>query len=195
MAPHKLSASGQPTPALSRAKYLAINLFLIFNLIAIICWAVPINTPLTLAARAMFRPYLLSTGLFQAWDMFAPSPKSKNLYLEAIVIYRDGSTEFFAFPRMELLSYTQRYFKERYRKYEEVLASSQFAALWPDAARYIARRYTRSQGHGGAANPPQKIMLVARSSDIIPRTDGGYDRGQWDVNVFYSYDVQPEDLQ
>ena len=175
--------------ALSPTMRIAINAFLIFNLVAITCWAVPVHTPLTLAARGLVRPYLLWSGLFQSWDMFSPNPKSKNLYLEAIVIYQDGSTEMWTFPRMELLSYTERYVKERYRKYEETLASEQYAVLRPDAARNIARQHRRS------ANPPQKIMLVARYSDIIPRENGDYDRGPWEVNVFYSYDVQPEDLQ
>jgi hypothetical protein len=41
----------------------------------------------------------------------------------------------------------------------------------------------------------QKVLLVVRWSDIIPRSDDTYDRGPWDVNVFYTYTVKPEDLQ
>ena len=104
--------------------------------------------------------------------MFSPNPKSKNAYAEAVVIYQDGSTDMYSFPRMELLSVTKRAFKERYRKYEEVLINSEFAELWPDAARRVARLYSNR------ASPPQKILLVVRWSDIIAREDGGYDRAQ-----------------
>ena len=90
---------------------------------------------------------------------------------------------------MEFLSLTQRYFKERYRKFEDTLDDRTFALLWPDAARYIART---KRNH---ASPVQTVMLVVRSSVIIPRDDGGYDRGSWGARVLYSYDVRPEDLQ
>jgi len=63
------------------------------------------------------------------------------------------------------------------------------ADLWPDAARRVARLNNR------ASNPPKTVMLVFRWSEIIPRSDGAYDRGPWGVNVFFRYDVQPEDLK
>ena len=90
---------------------------------------------------------------------------------------------------MENLSLTQRYIKERYRKYEDNLQNNDNSELWPDAARRVARL------NSDAANPAQSVLLVVRWSDIIPRTDGSYDRGPWDVNVFYSYPVKPEDLK
>jgi hypothetical protein len=174
---------------LRRVKYIAINVFLVFHIVAIACWCIPVSTPLTQAARRLVRPYFVWSGLFQSWNMFSPNPKTSNAYLEAIIIYKDGSTELWSFPRMELLSLSQDYVKERYRKFEENLTNQQYAALWPDAARYIARL---KRNH---SSPPQTIMLVVRWSDIIPPKNGGYDRGPWDVNVFYKYTVQPWDLQ
>jgi len=172
-----------------RTKRFAINVFLIFHIFAIACWAIPIPTPFTLAFREAVRPYFVWSGLFQSWDMFAPAPKSKNMYLEAIILYKDHPPDLWTFPRMELLSYRERYFKERYRKYEENLTKVEFADLWPDAARHIARMKR------GGPNPPDKILLVMRWSDITPRNDNSSGRGPWDVKVFYTYDVQPEDLQ
>jgi hypothetical protein len=63
------------------------------------------------------------------------------------------------------------------------------AALWPDAARYIARLNTNP------ANPAQKVMLVIRWSDITLPAAGQSDHGPWNVDVFFNYVVQPEDLQ
>jgi hypothetical protein len=174
---------------LPAAKYFAINAFVIFHLLAILCWALPINTPVTLKFRNFVRPYFIWSGLFQTWDMFAPNPKATNGYVEAIIIYKDGTTDLWTFPRMELLSYRDRYFEERYRKYEENLSSDFYPALWPDAARHVARMYRTH------ASPPRKIMLVARWSEINPPTARGNERGPWEAHVFYSYDVQPEDLQ
>jgi len=169
--------------------YIAINVFLVFHILAISCWALPMNSPLILQCRNLVRPYFLWAGLFQSWDMFSPAPKAANGYLEAIIIYKDGSTQLWTFPRMEQLSLTERYFQERYRKYEETLANSLYSGLWPDAARHVARLNNR------ASNPPKTVMLVFRWSEIIPRSDGAYDRGPWGVNVFFRYDVQPEDLK
>jgi hypothetical protein len=185
----KVARSSPVNGRFRAAKFVAINAFLIFHIVAIACWAIPVNTPLTEACKNLVRPYFIWSGVFQSWDMFSPNPKSRNAYVEAVVIYKDGSTEMYSFPRMELLSVTERAYKERYRKYEEVLINSDFAELWPDAARHVARMYANR------ATPPQRVMLVVRYSDIIPRDDGGYDRGPWNFNVFYSYQVQPEDLQ
>lgn len=173
-----------------KIKYIAINIFLVFHILAITAWCMPINSPLIQVCRNAVRPYFLWSGIFQSWDMFSPSPVTQNTYMEAIVIFKDGSTQLWSFPRMELLSYTQRYVKERYRKFEESLQDGQKAALWTDAAIRIARL------NSTPSNPAKAVMLVVRWSDIIlPHGDDTYDRGPWNVNVFYKYDVKPEDLR
>jgi hypothetical protein len=172
-----------------RLKYFAINVFLLFHIVAISCWALPLNNPLIVSVRNLVRPYFIWSGLFQSWDMFSPEPKRVNSYLEAIVIYKDGSSELWSFPRMELLGSNERYAKERYRKFEENLQNDQYSGLWPDAARYVARV------NNNKSSPPKTIMLVVRWSDIIPRSDDAYDRGPWNSNIFFTYDVQPEDLK
>lgn len=186
------TSADSPRPKLRGAQKfqrIAINCFIAFHLLAITCWAIPLNGPLISAFRDGLRPYIVPSGLFQSWDMFSPNPKGINSYMEAIVIYQDGSTQLWTFPRMEFLSYRERYVKERYRKYEENLQNGDNSELWPDAARRIARLNSSS------AHIPKTVMLVVRWSDILPRGDNSYDRGPWQVNVFYSYTVQPEDLQ
>jgi hypothetical protein len=167
----------------------AINVFLVFHILAIACWCLPASNPLILTAREFVRPYFVWSGLFQSWDMFSPTPKAVNTYLEAMIIRQDGSTEFWGFPRMELLSYAERYYRERYRKYEENLLDSRYSALWPDAARQVARL------HANPADPPQTVMLLVRWSNIVQRADGSFERSPWDAHVFFTYAVKPEDLQ
>ena|SRR5580700_7488347 len=174
---------------LQRIKRSAISIFIVFHLVAIVCWSLPTNNSVVHFVKESVRSYFVWSGLFQSWDMFGPDPKSVNSYLEAVVIYDDGTSQLWSFPRMEVLSYTDRYFKERYRKYGENLQNNEFADLWPDAARYIARLNSTS------THRVEKVMLVVRWSAIIPRSDNTYDRGPWDVNVFYTYTVKPEDLQ
>jgi len=173
---------------LALAKRVAINTFLSFHILAVACWCLPVTTPLTMVFRELLRPYFLWSGLFQSWDMFSPSPKSINSYVEAIVLYKDGNTRIWAFPRMERLSLTSRYFQERYRKFVENLNQDKYALLWPDTARFIAR--LNNQG----PSPVKMVLLVRHWSNIVPRMDGTNTCEPWDAHVFYGYMVRPEDL-
>jgi hypothetical protein len=166
----------------------AINVFLIFHLVAIACWCVPSNVLPVVACRELFGPYLRWVGLFQAWDMFAPVPKHRNSYLEAMVVYSDGSTDYWNFPRMEHMSLGERYAKERYRKFEEVLVDDRYSDLWPDAARFVARQVTTGKKR------PEMVMLVVNWSDLREDRDGNLTDSPWQSHVFYRYRVEPEDF-
>ena len=170
-------------------QHLVINAFLLFHLLAITCWAIPFANPLTALSRSAVRPYFLWAGLFQSWDMFSPLPKSSNIYVEAIVLYEDGNTRNWAFPRMELLNLKDRYFKERYRKFVENLNDDAHAELWPDAARFIARVNN---------NRPARVkvvFLVRHWSAIVLRGDGSYDGAPWDAHIFYAHNISARDLE
>jgi hypothetical protein len=90
---------------------------------------------------------------------------------------------------MEQLSLTERYFKERYRKFSEVLQIEENDALWPDAARRIARL------NSTPSKPAKTIILIRRWSPIILRPDGSYQPEPWDQHVLLGYGVKPEDLR
>jgi hypothetical protein len=169
-----------------RLKRIAISAFIGFHLLAITCWAIPLDTPLLLAFRNAVRPYFLWSGLFQAWNAFAPAPKALNSHVEAIVIRKDGRVLTWKFPRMEQLSLAERYYRERYRKFVENLKEDSSVALWPDAARYIARL------NNDAANPPEIVMLIRHWTDIVP---GATSAPQPHVQIFYEYKVKPQDLK
>src|ERR1700741_5638284 len=62
-----------------KLKYLAINAFLLFHILAISCWALPLNNPLISSFRQLVRPYFIWSGLFQSWDMFSPDPKRVSI--------------------------------------------------------------------------------------------------------------------
>jgi hypothetical protein len=132
---------------------------------------------------------MLWSGLFQNWDTFAPSPKSVNAYVEAAVIFKDGHTHTWKFPRMEQLKLTERYHEERYRKFMEILQKDSYSALWPDVARHIARLNKND------TNPPEIVMLISYWSEIVPQANGSYHPGPERARIFFRYDVKPEDLQ
>jgi len=183
------AASSPPRFGLKRWQYIALNIFIIFHIFAITAWAIPFRSQFVVDSVALVRPYILWSGLFQDWNMFSPMPKATNTYLQAVVIYKDGSTQMWDFPRMELLSLTQKYSKERYRKFVEILLDQNNAALRPDVARYVARL------PGIREKDPQQILLMVKWSNILPNGDGTFTRTPLDQDVFYRYDVQPGDLQ
>jgi hypothetical protein len=173
----------------ARLKHIGISAFLLFHIVAITCWCVPLESPLIDAFRSVVRPYLLWSGLFQSWDMFAPSPKTLNGYVEAVVIYKDGSIRNWAFPRMEHLTARDRYSADRYRKFVENLKEDRSLALWPDAARHIAWL------NNNRSSPPEMVILVRHWSEIVPRFNAAYQPEPWHAEIFYEYKVQPADLQ
>ncbi len=166
----------------------AISIFILFNLIAITTWAVPLNVPPLREFKELVRPYLLWTGLFQSWDFFAPNPRPVNSFIEAVAIAQNRHTRVFAFPRMEQLSYGKRYREERYRKFAEVLCDTKYAALWPDVAKHVAWLLNN------ADDPPQMVVLmkfqapiqygVTQAHEPVPKPE-----------FFYEYYVGGEDLR
>jgi hypothetical protein len=178
-----------PETRLRKAQRTAINAFLIFHVFSIACWGLPMSNPLANVYRSWVRPYFLWAGLFQSWDMFSPSPKTINSYVDAIVLYEGGVTRNWSFPRMEQLSLSDRYFRERYRKFVENLKEDKNSALWPDAARFIAR--LNDAGTGAVT----RVYLVHHWSEIIPNSSGPYHPQPWQTYMFYRYVVEPDDLK
>jgi len=88
---------------------------------------------------------------------------------------------------MEQLSFSERYVKERYRKFVENLEQDRNVALWPDAARRIARL-----NHKDISNPPEFVILIRHWSDIVPRS---YHAEPWHAVIFYEYSVKSKDLE
>ncbi len=172
-----------------RLKRAAISAFLLIHIFAITTWSLPLDSPLLVQIRNLIRPYMFLTGLFQSWDMFAPVPATLNAYVNGVVITRDGKLHTWRFPRMEQLSLSQRYSKERYRKFVENLPEDKNSALWPDAARYLARLYNNP------ANPPEIVLLIRYWTAIAPQAKEPPDPTQERAHIFFEYHLKPEDLK
>lgn len=190
--PRSVARQASPVSrALSRPARIGITAFVAFNLFAVVAWCIPFDSPLIARCRDVARPYLIFTGLFQKWDMFAPDPSKLNNFVAAVVTYRNGESSLWTFPRMEHLGYVDKYFKERYRKYaNDCLRLDTNAELWPDAARYIARLNRRP------LNPPAAIDLVRYWSIVPPPAANGEEPPTlWSQHTFFRWIVAPGDLE
>ncbi len=111
----------------------------------------------------LHRDYLLRTGLWQFWGMFAPNPGRIDMYLDQVVTFQDGSVRIHHYPRMAELSLFKRYVKERFRKFVERVSPDTESWKWPVFAQRIAyEEYT------DRANPPVHIALRRHWREVQP---------------------------
>jgi hypothetical protein len=168
-----------------------IHAFVLFHLAAVTAWSftsTESKAPVDRAVRSAFGWYMFPTGLWQAWNMFAPNPGMSNVYVEAEVTLRDGSTATWRFPRMDELGYFERYRVERYRKWgnERVFAGGKpDPVIAADAARFAARQVERP------GNPATRVELARYRAQIPSPRRGGlapHDQPvlEWDRKVFFT---------
>jgi hypothetical protein len=163
-------------------------------------WGLP-TSQLRSKLSAPLEPYVIQSGLWHSWDMFSPDPLSINFRLEAEILFKDGTTNHWEFPRMEKLGYWQRFQKERYRKWRDRVRQDNYAAVWQDTCRYIARVHNLNP-----ENPPTRVTLIRRWQPIprptlVPGTTRTIDfqpiPDDYPLTVSYrfiTYAVSPQDL-
>jgi hypothetical protein len=170
-------------------KRMAINLFLIFHLAVIFCWAMPVNSRLVTGVRPLIAPYMVWSGLAQGWNLFAPNPLGMNLRMEVEITYQNGQTSLWKFPRPQDYGYIKMYTLERQHKFSlDSLQNDKLGYLRPDAARYIARLNNTQEN-----NPPATITFVSYQAKIPP--PGSAKPEPWTRKVIYTYSVLPRDLK
>lgn len=168
-----------------------INGFLIFNLVAILCTAVPPISRLSSNFKALVEPYLLLTGLHQIWAMFSPDPPTYMNRLEAEVTYADGKTTTWRFPIPGDYGLYRAYFMERYRKWaNDYVRMDVYSPLWPDACHFVAR------ANNTRGVPPDTVRLIRRWA-AIPPLDSAVPATppKWERYPFYTCAIKADDLK
>ncbi|MCW5936940.1 MAG: hypothetical protein KIT11_06510 [Fimbriimonadaceae bacterium] len=158
-----------------------VKLFVAFHAFMVLSWSLPRPAPavmngalpptaanlathapdfllaanLRLRSEAPTRYYMLSSGLWQYWDMFSPNPANVDFWYDSVVTYRDGTTRVVPYPRIHDLPIWEKYFKERFRKFiERVNNDGTDAWKRPQFAQRMALlAYT------DAKNPPVRVEL------------------------------------
>ncbi len=132
--------------------------------------------------------YVMTTGAWQYWDMFAPDPSNMDWYCTAEVEYRDGSKRTIPYPRMADLSLPEKFVKERYRKYYERAHNEMEQLDWPVFAQRMALL-----GYTDPNNPPHIVRLAAHS--LLTAAPGLQQSTAYTNDVYYSYVVDPRLLR
>ncbi|MEI7576505.1 MAG: hypothetical protein WCK51_06400 [Armatimonadota bacterium] len=121
----------------------------------------------TLKTHPFLETYILPTGLWQYWDMFAPNPAQTDFWCDAQIIFFDGSHTTYQYPRMKELPLTQKYLMERYRKFYERVNQSDPAHgndngwMWPVFAQHFALINAKDP-----KNPPVKVGLTRHWQEV-----------------------------
>jgi hypothetical protein len=117
---------------------LAISAFVLFHVAATAIWVMP-TCPLRNQCVPFLQYYMLPTGMWQAWSMFAPDPIQHTVMLEAEAIDCKGVRYAFRFPRMADYTWWQGIPRFRYSKYAANLVSEEFAVPRQFAAHHVLR--------------------------------------------------------
>lgn len=142
----------------------ALRAFVAFHVLVIVSWGMPTETLVGKALNRSIEPYMLFTGLWQNWSMFAPDPRRFDCYLTAKLRFKDGMESLWEFPRMDKMGPVEAYFKERYRKWAcDNLRLDTQRGTWSEASRYIARL-----NQTDPANPVTQVELIRSWADIPP---------------------------
>jgi hypothetical protein len=167
-----------------------ISGFAVFQILAIVCWGLPINSLLVTRFRDSTAPLVRTIGLAQTWPMFAPNPQVIAVYLQAEIMHRGGRTTIWKFPIPSDYGAFEQYSKGRHLQWgTEAIRLDAAAPLWPDAARFIAR------AHDDPRDPPTGVTLVRYWAAMPPPTFARVAPPlTWHREAFFTYAIQPGDL-
>ncbi len=123
-----------------RLARLALSAFLLVHLAAILVWNLP-ESALKQRIGSWAGSYLLPTGQWQHWGMFAPEPLRETLALEAQARDSQGIIHIYKFPRMADRPVAAAFSGYRHSKFSHNLLAETAVAYREFAARHAARSW------------------------------------------------------
>ena len=125
-------------PITWRVKRWAISAFVLFHVAAIAIWNFPKG-----AIHERIVPhlvsYMLPTGLWQNWTMFAPDPMRHAFSLQALAVDKNGIMHEFAFPKLADRGIWEAIPRVRHSKFPTYLMLDEYASHREMVARYVVR--------------------------------------------------------
>jgi hypothetical protein len=121
------------------ARRLIVSAFVIFHLSAICIWTIP---PCFIKdhVQDLYRYYVLPTGMWQWWAIFAPDPVRNTYMLDAEIVDAKGLRHIFEFPRLAELPWWQKIPRYRQPKFTGNMSSAEYQVSRRFTARYAARQ-------------------------------------------------------
>jgi hypothetical protein len=144
-------------------KRIAANVCICVSGFLLLVDALPSLAPWHRRLKAGIDPLLDATGLWQQeWDLFAPTPTSRNAWMSARIECVDGTTITWESVRPGELSVLQKFLLFRETQYFEHIRSNSHSGAWESLADYLGR--TETAGGGRA----KSIYLSRHWWDVPP---------------------------
>ncbi len=139
------------------------------------------------------RPFTNACGFGQSWSLFAPELRTYNAHMAAVIEFKDGSTKFYEYPRMEKMDFFGQLRREKLRKmFIDNLPGNNFSEFRAPVARELA------QANNDPLNPPVLVTLRLHSV-VTPPPEQWVNRDNFPEHTthetLFVYKVRPEDLQ
>jgi len=121
------------------ARRLLVSAFVLFHLSAVCVWTLP-GCYIKDHVQEFYRYYVLPTGMWQWWAIFAPDPVRNTCTLDAEVVDAKGMRHIFEFTRIAELPWWQKITRYRQPKFVNNMANPEYAMSRPFTARYALRQ-------------------------------------------------------
>ena len=158
-------------------------------LVAAFLWSMPEEIPFKRRVDRFFSPAFQELGLWQNWRMFAPTPRTEDIYVTAMAKLADGRSVELNLSCMWKMSLFERYRKERWRKlFNDYIRNDDYSSYWPAVSRWVVREVSATE-----TSPPVRIELwrhwrYAKAGLLASIKDDD----DWNAAKFYDFPELPK---
>lgn len=176
---------------MKRISKIFISAFLLINFLAKVRVHLPLDRTFF---KTLYRPvdaYLSFFSIYQDWLMFAPNPTRMNASLSAEILFEDGSSDIYRFPRSAEMGIVDKYTHgEKYRKIiTEAIRNDSHSWMWKDTAKFALRKMKEKS----FSKIPLKVHLYRHWAETPPMTKKFIPHGESIPGEkkykFYTYEV------
>lgn len=156
-----------------------ISVFITIHLVIMFTAGLPDRSAVGKELLGSLRSYQVFFGLDQSWSMFAPNPTARNSYMDAVITFKDNTTEKWTFPRASHLEGWERFTSgERLRKYQqENLVPMEKMEMWYDLAHFLEHEINKIE-QNGKKRVIDQIQFFRHFNLVKPPTEKFVEHGQ-----------------
>jgi hypothetical protein len=174
--PEPVSEEADDATPTSRGRRLGISALIVLTLLGMLASTAP-RSLIKDGLLGLTRPYLLATGLDQAWGVFAPSPPRTTNDVVARVERADGTVGVYS---LEGSAGIPEYWDYRWRKYGEQLWKKRPA----ERERVAFSRYVAQQDRAAGHEPVRVTLVRLTRTNPAPGREGPEEGPVRDIPFF-----------
>ncbi|UXR64636.1 hypothetical protein EZJ49_16365 [Bdellovibrio bacteriovorus] len=157
-------------------KKILIVIFFSVNVGIMIADGLPDQSALGARFISLVSRYQAAAMLYQPWSMFAPNPMNTTAFVQADLLFDDGSTAVWKLPRPQELPFLRQVLTgDRYRILgQETLLPQHNDLVWFDLSRYITREVMQQEVARNSGRTLKEIQFKRFESRILLPPEGTF---------------------